>query len=501
MAPPWISKHQYYVPAALVSFYSFSSDPNRDSLNDNQLKNEINSIREALQKSGCKTRFAVVLLGDPSVASAPDVDERLANIKRSTGLDPKNSLFFLPHNASRVEITTFVQTVLVSLQPSCIEYYRDLTKHSRRKKGRGSIPPPTAPPTRGTSQTLSSQGWGVRYDFKLGVFAEFRQEMDSAGRHYGFALDALLGSDGIFEAIPSWSPRWDELRLLADTIALRSLRCMLWNSQPTSAVQAWSLYRLRMRSVVDRKGKGSTTYGWEAWESRWAKIMAEMVQRSELPVFSIPVTLNGEDPRTSEISLFAPTEKAFPVGERFPPWHQLHHAGYWLHLAAKHAIRRRNMAMEIPEEDRAPPGQSPATQVALRYRTYDTYLVPEPHVEFPIGDNDGFDHCSEIVDLLNEAVNHFFARGQERLVDRLHLQVGLELLSSHRYGSALGVLKPVWEGMTWRKDSWWDLTSKVTWALNESAHHCNDAQLILATEWELLHKGVFETLWHLSRAS
>jgi hypothetical protein len=136
-----------------------------------------------------------VLLSDKTILEAPDIEERLANIRRTTGLDPKNSLFFLPPNTSQVELRVFVTSVLSTLQPLCIEYYRDLTKHARRKKSRGTIPPPTTPPTRGTSQTLSYPGWGVRYDFKLGVFAEFRQEMDAAQRHYNVALEALFGPD------------------------------------------------------------------------------------------------------------------------------------------------------------------------------------------------------------------------------------------------------------------------------------------------------------------
>ena len=37
-----------------------------------------------------------------------------------------------------------------------------------------------------------------------------------------------------------------------------------------------------MRDLIDRRGKGSATYGWAAWESRWAQIMAELVQRAGL---------------------------------------------------------------------------------------------------------------------------------------------------------------------------------------------------------------------------
>ncbi|KAJ9627661.1 hypothetical protein H2203_002873 [Taxawa tesnikishii (nom. ined.)] len=228
LSPHWVAKHQHHVPSVFISFFEINADPSSSSLQDNHLKNDINAIKTALTKSGFKTRYAVVLLSDKSLSAAPELEERLAALRRATSLDSKTSLFFLPPNGSRTELASFVTNVLVALQPVCIEYYRDLTKHARRKKNRGYVPPPTAAPTRGTSQTLSTQGWNVRYEFKQGVFAEFRQEMDVAERHYSFAIEELFNPEGVFETTPSWSPRWDEARLLCDVIALRVLRCQLW---------------------------------------------------------------------------------------------------------------------------------------------------------------------------------------------------------------------------------------------------------------------------------
>jgi trafficking protein particle complex subunit 11 len=483
MTPTWIAKHQEYVPACIVLFFTFTSDSMRNSVNDNQLKNEINSIKSMLQKSDYKSRFTVILIGDDAALKSSDMDDRLMNIRRGTGLDPKVSLFFIPPKASRSEVAASVQAVLTALRPICVEYYRDLTKHARRKKGRSTIPAPTVPSSTGASQPLSSQGWGVRYDFKLGVFAEFRQEMDAAGRHYGFALDSILGADGIFETMANWSPRWNETRLLADCIALRSLRCMLWNNQPSSAVQAWALYRTRMRAVMDRKGKGSSTYGWEAWESRWAKLMAELVQRSELPVFALTSQEEGH-------AIFALPEKSFSIGERLPPWYLLHHAGYWLKLAAVHAVRRRELAEAIPDEDRISPEQVPASEIMLRNRNYDNYLVPEPHLEYPLAGTRGYDHCDAIVELLNQASHEFFKTDQQRLVDQLHLNAGQELLRSNRPSEALAVLLPVWEGMSWRTSGWWDLISETVWALNEAAERCQDSDILVKTGWDLLNKSM-----------
>lgn len=498
IAPSWVAKHQHYVPCIFISFFDFTTDPITNSLHDNQLKTEINKIKTQIQKSEYRTRYVVVLLSNKTILEAPDIEERLANIRRTTGLDPKNSLFFLPPNVSPVEIRAFATSVLSTLHPICVEYYRDLTKHARRKKGRSTIPPPTAPPTRGTSQTLSHPGWGVRYDFKLGVLAEFRQEMDAAQRHYNSALEALFGPEGIFETTASWSPRWDEIRMLADIVALRHIRCQLWNSNPTSAVQAWLKYKSRLRDVLDRRGKGTANYGWQAWESRWAMAMAQFVQRSQLPVFRIRQPVKNADTLTDAVNaVFALPEKQFAIGEKLPPWELLHHAGYWQKLSADHAKRRYILAREMPEEDRTPPGMSPAGRVSSRNQVYDHYLVPQPHEELPLpGVSGGFEHWSDICAKLDAAISDFKTRGQLRKVEQLQLEMARTLLHVKRFDDAIKILRPLWETMTWRREGWWSLASEVLWALHECALRVHDPETYLATEWELCSQG--KTLGHFS---
>ncbi|KAF1840997.1 uncharacterized protein K460DRAFT_347520 [Cucurbitaria berberidis CBS 394.84] len=492
IAPSWVAKHQHYVPAVYISFFNFTTDPITNSLHDNQLKTDINKVKGQIQKSEYRTRHVVVLLSNKTILESPDIEERLAVIRRATGLDPKNSFFFLPPNTSPVELRAFVISVLSILQPICVEYYRDLTKHARRKKGRGTIPPPTSPPTWGTSQTLSYPGWALRYDFKLGIFAEFRQEMDAAQRHYNSALEALFGLEGMFETTASWSPRWDEMRLLADIIALRHIRCQLWNGYPTSAAQTWLRYKIRLRDVLDRRGKGTTNYGWQAWEARWAQVMAQVIQRTDLPVFSISQPVVDTDPLSDTvISIFSPPEKQFPVGEKLPPWELLHHAGYWHKVSADHAKRRYILAREMPEEDRTPPGMSPATKVSNRNQMYDQYLVPQPHEEFPVpGTGGGFEHWKDISAKMNAAISEFKARGQHRKVDQLQLEVARTLLHVKRFDDAFKVLRPLWETMSWRKEGWWSLASEVLWALHECALRVQNRETYVATEWELYSQTI-----------
>lgn len=472
----WVEKHQDRVPSAYVSFYTFTCDSKLSTLHDNQLKTDINHTKSVLQESGYKTRLTVALLSEKSIVQSPDVEDRLANIRKATGLDSKTSLFFLPPQSSQVELKAFVETILSTTYPLAIEYYRDLSKHARRKRNRGVVPPSSAPPTFGTSQTLSSQGWNVRYDFKLGVFAEFRQEMDSAIRSYESGYEALLGPD-VLETIANWSPRWNEGRLLADVFAIRILRCLLWNVNTTAAARRWQLHRTKIRDFVDRRGKGTSTYAWEAWEARWATVMGELIAKVSIPEF------NGS-------TIWLPAEKSIATGERIQPWEYLHHSGYWFWAASKHLLTRRALAMAIPEEDRLPPGSSLASQNPSKSYTYDTYLCPAPHEENPLPGFIGIDHTKLLVSCLTSAIAEFEIRKQHRLVQELQMLLANENMNCGAWEDALQILRPLWHKMTFRKEGWWNAVEEVSWALRKTAVIVGDGASVLAVDWEMMNKSM-----------
>lgn len=453
------------------------------SLRDNQLKIEINGLKKEWVSSGYKTRFLVVLLSEDGESSyLEDIDDRVAAIRRATNLDQR-SIFVLPPDATSAELKEFTTSLLSLLHPSIMEYYRDLSKHARRKRNRNSIPPPTAPPTTGTSQTLSLQGWNVRYEFKLGIFAEFRQEMDAACRNYQSAYDTLFGQE-VFENIAGWNPRFNDARLLADALAIRIVRCLLWAGQTPGAVRFWVSHKDHTQDIVNRRGKGTRNYGWEAWEATWSMVMAQLIHWAEVPSLSVDTSPGQAE---GQYALFVPRHKASPTGEALYPWEQLHHEGYWLYRSAKHSMLRRALAEQIPDEDRIPPGQSPASQIASKSYLYDTYLVPEPHVEASQQSVPG--HSDQILRALKASLEEFSKRSQVRKVESLSLEVAEELMRIGSWSEAHIILRPLWSNLSWRRSGWWQLMAKFGWVLRECALRVQDSELIIRIDWELLNKG------------
>ncbi|KAJ5281877.1 hypothetical protein N7478_007249 [Penicillium angulare] len=485
LTPAWVTKHQDLVPAAVINFFPFSLDPNMDSLRDNQLKIEINGLKNEWAASGFKTRFLVVLIseeGDGGIVG--EIDDRIAAIRRSTNLDEK-SIFIIPPDAISTELKEFATSLFSLLQPSVVEYYRDLSKHARRKRNRGNIPPPTAPPTSGTSQTLSFQGWNARYEFKLGIFAEFRQEMDAACRNYESAYDTLFGQE-VFENIAGWNPRFNDARLLGDALAIRIIRCLLWTKQTTAATRFWVDHRLRTKDIVNRRGKGSKNYGWEAWEARWSMVMAQMIRRAGSSLSSPGAST---DKGLEAPLIYSAPEKIIPTTEQISPWEHLHHEGYWLHRSAKHTMLRRALAQLIPDEDRVSTGQSPASQMASKSYLYDTYLAPETCIEYPQPGQKGFDHSELIISTLKDSLDEFSKHGQTRKVEQLSLELAEEYMRNGSWTEAYNVLQPRWSSLTWRQSGWWSLIENFGWTLRESALKINEPETALRVDWELLNKA------------
>ncbi|KAH7040801.1 Gryzun, putative trafficking through golgi-domain-containing protein [Microdochium trichocladiopsis] len=470
----WLSKHQDLIPSVCLCFYQLTRDPTLATLHDNQLKTDINALKNSLAQSGYKSRLAVVILSDQTPASMGQFQERLENIKKGTGLDPKASLFVLPTQRSEAELETALDNVLGAVFEQACEYYRDLSRRVRKKKSRGIVPPPTVPPTT-TSHTLSLQGWNVRYDFKTAVFAEFRQEMDVAIRSYEQAYETVLSSD-ILGAIPSWSTKFNDARQLADVIAIRILRCHLWQGQSTTAVRRWQIHHDRIAHLLEQYGRGIQNYGWKAFESRWTVVMAQLIEKAKFPEL---------DPASGEI-LRAPEQNM--SADRLQPWEQLHHAGYWYRRAARYLVERRRLARSIPEDDRQPPSPSLTKTTASKSHRYDLYMCPEPYEEYPIT-GAGVDHAQLIFNLLTMARNEYQKRRQNRLAAEVVLESCWELENMKAWKQISELLTPLWRDMSFRKESWRDITETLGWTLRAAAVQLGQGDLVVAIDWELMDQS------------
>ncbi|KKA29833.1 hypothetical protein TD95_000424 [Thielaviopsis punctulata] len=469
----WLHKHQDLIPSVVLCFYVLTTDPTQAQESDVRLQNDILNIRTALSKSGHRTRLVVVLLNDDQATPTSPVEniaDRLEMIRRNSGLDNK-AIFYVAPKESVTELNVAADKILLALYPAAVDYYRELSRRARRKRSRGLTPNPTVPPTSGTSQILSLSHWHVRYDFKIAVFAEFRQDMDNACKFYDAAYQTLTSQE-IWEMIPEWEPRWNEARMLADITAIRWIRCLLWNGHPSGAVRRWQMHYDLTEYMVEKHGRGTKNYGWEAWQARWYLVMAQLIENMSLP----------EMPPFQQ-TVFLPPEKT-STPEAFRPWDCLHHTGYWYRAAARHQAARRRLAYAIPEEDRKKP-EDPLEASKSKDYSYDTYLCPEAYEEYSLS-GPSTNHGQLIVECLEKALQPFLDRNQHRAVADITLECAKELTALGQADKAVDMLFPLWEEAEFRKHSWLDIAEEICWSLRRAAVKANRGDVVLGVDWELM---------------
>ena len=265
----------------------------------------------------------------------------------------------------------------------------------------------------------------------------------------------------------------------------------------SGAAESWYNYKERMRDLVDRRGKGTdNSYGWEAWEARWAKMMAQLIETADLPVFK-PVDLSDPEDQTTGPTIYAPAEKMYSTLDRMMPFHLLHHPGYWWRLACKHLMARKRNAEAIPQEDRTLPSGTTAAQLASRTRTYDTYMVPQPHEEAPLSGHGTYDYLLDLQSQTERVESIMSNRGQMRAVQQVKIDLAREFYKAERYEEVLQTIQPVCESMIWRREKWFDLAVEVLELINDAAEKTGNSKLQAESAWELayqrqyLHFGVF----------
>lgn len=296
-----------------MTFYSLASDTAQSPLQDEIIRQEVLDIKNVVQASHYKSRLIVVLLGAGDI-SHTDLEDRLVKIRKTANIDSR-TLYYLPASTSHIDVLEFAESLLSAIYPLAVEYYRDLSKQIRRKRNRKANVQ-THVNQAEIDTALSTQGWTVRYEFKLAVLAEFRQEMDAACRTYETTYHAVLTPENL--ASPIVSPRARETQILLDAIVIRIIRCFCWTLQSSQAVRWWRKHRDQMQKTLSLEPNAEDISRWTSWQLVWTTTMADIISGAGL--FSA---------QYSSI-VYLPASNGLLVPERHNPWDSLHHEGYWL---------------------------------------------------------------------------------------------------------------------------------------------------------------------------
>ncbi|KAJ8099394.1 Gryzun, putative trafficking through golgi-domain-containing protein [Lipomyces tetrasporus] len=359
----WLRKYRNALPAVFVYFreiFMESDDTQSKVSHDNDLIKELSDLKKQFSERNVK--FVAVVVSRRSILQSIDLNDRISYLRKNTSLDAKSGLLFLPP-CSPLEIQIFAKDLKQALYPIALDFYSTLLKHARRKRGRngGSQSPPLP-----SSQHLSAAGWNIRYEFKQAVFAEFRQENDVAIKLYGIAYESLLE---YFDSIAIDSPRWNEARMILDTMAFKILKCNLYQNQPVMAQKVFNVHIESVSALVEKRFSTKDMYSYFAWKAQQYWLLAQLLDLAPEDISPKSVPFTGVN---SAI-----------VGPDFPSANVLHHSGFQYLCAARLTMERcRRTGDSLPQH-------------------LELYLVPPPEQE------QNFDHAGLVLSLLETAYARF----------------------------------------------------------------------------------------------
>ncbi|ANB12783.1 hypothetical protein AWJ20_1053 [Sugiyamaella lignohabitans] len=302
----WIQKYLYLVPATLVSVHELG----KSIAVDEDLVRVLNELKIQAQERGIK--LLVVLLVEGEVTDA--INDRIYNIRRSTGLAARTGLFVLPEKSQEVERETLAETICQLAYAQSQEFATTISKILRRKRGQNNILS-TSEVGKLTIPPLPNVGWELRYNFKLAAMAEYRQELEVALTLYETAYDSTLelfetlsltgqssqpeltvqeredeGTDkpaadrdttpdnGTKTGISAHSSeRWCQGRMLLDIIAFKIVNLCLLTEQPNVAYKKFCIHLESVATLIEKRGLSTERFSYINWRAHQFERLAEMV--------------------------------------------------------------------------------------------------------------------------------------------------------------------------------------------------------------------------------
>ncbi|KAG0227447.1 hypothetical protein BGW42_002955 [Actinomortierella wolfii] len=566
ITPLWIKRHREVIPSVFIAFVDLW-DRKTAALNaegqhqppgymekgplgvidpferehDVQLAQELLDRRKACQERNVK--FAAVLMLQRAHMEDPLIEDRLSFVRKSAGLDSKNSFYVLPPS-SHQELADFAVNLQRSQYEGSMTYYREQVKRHRKKKSGLPSTSSSVRPLQGVSgntavppnqQSLSVQGWMLRYEFKMGAFSEFRQDIENAVKHYETAYALLVDMFAVTSSITPGAPglqartrRWAEAKVLADCLCLKICKFRLYLDTPSTALFHFRRHLNAFKTFSDSWRIGEDSFEYWAWMCKQYRAMGDLLDIGAKSGFKLPIptpgsvvygSLAGMSEGYNDLNKFSGLglgAGGFGIGtggELFSfsgsigsgrgggthgpnaginPMMVLQHAGYFYHQAAKCSVQRR-LRFEAAEE------------------LYpDSNIAPQPTASNPFPPNlqtmnaeRAIDHYGLTIELLTKSYEQFKKHKAGRMTLFLASEIAGCYYSAGKFEMALKFFERI--GKTYRKEGWnLILASILKWSIQcakEQGLWENVVEYLielLSPEWNDCHASSFESEESLS---
>ncbi|ETS60262.1 hypothetical protein PaG_05813 [Moesziomyces aphidis] len=511
IAPVWVRKHRELVPSVFVSLHCLPlstapSPPTPEELRsaDEDLIKLISERRRSLAERGIK--LTIVLLTHKHMLDDAQLEARLSYIRRSSGLDSRASLFVLTP-VSRPELGEFVSSLHGALFEPAADYYREHARRVKRKRTRYPPPPSVLQPivtalgtlapaagagakavSMGDVAWLSREGWIVRSEYKLGVFAELAGDMHEAALRYREAYDLLCCSPtcllGSTLMLPPRTKRWAEAKVLADTLCMRICKLMLYADDGEGAAAYFRRHLARFTDLSTGWGIGAMTFEYWSWLGKQYRMFGELVEHATrqvagapLPAFqlpahapplpsrllhpdALPAFADGRGGVNPPPGMLLPNQNAVAVA--VTPYATLQGAGAYFYLAALCTLERR----------------------ARFVRAVANAGSTEEEETSPLAHERKVDHTAQITETLTKAYDAFKRARQHRAALLVAARIAIAYHDGAQHTMALKFLERILRSYT--KDDVHDVRAALVEIAADAAVSAGDSTAALKMLIEML---------------
>ncbi|KAJ3241281.1 hypothetical protein HDU81_001266 [Chytriomyces hyalinus] len=522
MSPLWLLRHRALLPAVVAMFKRLPASQDLDT----NLCMQVNNLRRLSQERGIK--FALILILDAIPSGNPLLEDRIVAVRRACSLDSKNSLFVMPPTSGApLEVQDFVHGLQRHLFENAVNYYREHGRRVKKKKAKlgplnvkshDVVTPLVSHPNlidisndSSSAKPLHPMGWSVRYDYKMAVFAEFRQDLETATRHYEDAYQTLLNmfhstlgvgnfsSGNGAELIAPYSARWTEAKTLADCISIKICKLSLYSDAPLPALQQHQRHISNFKWLPEFAGElngsmasllipglrnyaasvpGNGSYEYWSWVSRHCRVFGELI---EIAVSKIGLKVPFPAPGASLSSpvaggtfvstgLEAPLPAFGPASATITN-NVVQHAGHYYYLAAACAEERWNrfkIADEIARKFAAA-----VLSNSARGRSEQQALASERQI----------DHSTSAIELLTKSYEQFKRHKSGRMTLFLAAEIARMYQQAGKHDMALKFFERI--SKTYRKENWPFVLRGLLEMCSESAKRAGKWEVVVECLVEL----------------
>ncbi|KAG7888611.1 hypothetical protein KL908_005158 [Ogataea polymorpha] len=371
----WIQKYRELLPSVFIAVHEVDAESDE---NDKTLALELNDTREKLAKHGIK--FVCLLLC--SSPSTPELEERVATLRKTTSLPSKTGILVLPAGSQK-ELESFAGVLMALIRPWCIEYYASQEKKVKRQQL--------------MEASYDEKFWLARQALKSAVLGELKGVTEQSTKLMEYSYEKLI--DVIRSISLDTQPeRWQECRLLLDFAGIHITRGYLVLENANMAYKKFDIHLQNILSVLPpRSLKSYPVISWIALQLTW---LAQLVEKC--PESIVPIEWPFQ--QHSSPKWFGNAADGLPMP----------HGGY-IYLQACSLVHRREI------------------QAASGVDIYDTYMALSPEEEKQ------FDYHGTRVRLLSHALE-LFTKAKKTKFNRsesyVYFQLGEEYFGMDNYSMA-----------------------------------------------------------------